>query len=176
MSDPSNPNGSSLCLACGLCCQGVLHNHAVIAPDEIENVRSLGLTVEPHGDHLGFRLPCPLYQDNCCSIYAAKRPQVCGAYRCALLKKYLAYEITLEQSVQTVQRAKDLYADVLKQLPAGYSFSRLKKEMQQDWDSGRGLVGSSESRQANAQLFLAMAKLTRYLHKHFEKQKARKIE
>lgn len=167
---PVGSNGSSLCLACGLCCNGVLHARTVVKPDDVEHVRTLGLTVETVGDHSGFRQPCPLYRAHRCSIYPDRTP-TCKAYQCDLLKKRLAGEITFEQALQAVQRAEDLFADVVDHLPRGYSFAQLRREMDEAWDSGRGLVGSPEQRQTNAKLLLAAAKLTGYLHKHFGKPK-----
>jgi len=172
--EPLEPNGSLFCLTCGLCCNGVLHAHAVIKSKDIEPAHALGLTVEAFGDNLGFRQPCPLYQKQRCSAYP-NRPPTCKAYQCALLKKYLAGEITCELGMQTIQRAEELFATVLEQLPPGYSFAQLRKEIEQGWDSGRGLFGSPELRQANAVFLLALAKLIRYLHRHFEKPKETKM-
>ncbi|CAK0779782.1 conserved hypothetical protein [Gammaproteobacteria bacterium] len=166
----TNPNGSSLCLACGLCCNGALHAHTIVKPNEIDTVRALGLTIETHGDQLFFRQPCPLYREQRCSAYP-NHPPTCRAYQCALLKKYHAGEITFEQSEKIVQRAQELYVDVLEQLPNDYSFDQLKKEMAQDGDFGSGLFGSPELRQANAEFLLTVAKLTMFLRKHFEKPK-----
>ncbi len=163
----SEHTASSLCLSCGLCCQGVLHTHALLKPAEIESARALGLTVETIRSGLGFRLPCPLYQDQRCSIYTAARPHTCGAYQCALLKKYAAGALTYEQSAQRIQRARELYADVIAQLPPGYSFQQLQREQRQAWDSGRGVFGSRELRQEHTALLLALGKLVMYLGKHF---------
>ncbi len=166
--DIDKPDGSSLCLACGLCCNGVLHAHTALKPDDAEHVRRLDLAVETFGDHIGFRQPCPLYREDRCSVYP-DHPRTCRAYQCDLLKKRLAGEITHEQALQIVQRVRELFADVVAYLPEGYSFEQLRRDMDEAWDSGDGLLGSPEQRQTNAELLLAVAKLTRYLHRHFEK-------
>jgi uncharacterized protein len=163
-------DGSSLCLACGLCCNGALHSHAIIGPDEVVFVTELGMTCEITQERLGFRLPCPLYREQRCPIYAAKRPRVCGDYRCNLLKAFLAGTLTLEQGVQRVQRARELFAAVLAQMPPGYSYARLCDEVG-SWDAGVGLGGSPELRRANAPLLLTLVTLIRYLRKHFGKPK-----
>ena len=167
-------DGSRLCLACGLCCEGVLHAHAVVKPDEIKHVRALGLTVEALRDGLIFPLPCPLHQDRRCSIYTTTRPHVCGAYQCDLLKKFLAGTLSLEQGTQIVQRARELLKDVIAQLPTGYSFEELRRQLDQEWDSAHGLFGSAEMRRENAQFLLTVAKLKMYLRKHFGKPKGNK--
>ena len=172
---PLGSAGSSLCLACGLCCNGVLHVHAVVKPDGIEQVRALGLTIETIGDTLGFRQPCPLYREQHCSVYP-KHPNTCRAYKCDLLNKYLAGVITHQQGAQTIQRARELLADVIAQLPPGYSFEQLRRELDQAWDSGRGIFGSAEMRQSNAQFLLTVAKLALYARKHFGRPKGREIK
>ncbi|TRZ90242.1 lasso peptide biosynthesis B2 protein [bacterium] len=166
------PDGSELCLSCGLCCSGALHVHAKITPDEMDHARALGLTVEPFKDHLRFHLPCPLYIDNRCSIYTARRPHICGEYQCELLKKYLAGTIPREHGGQIIRRTRELLAVVLAQMPAGNSFSDLQRAMERDWDAGRGPFGSVELRRANAGFLLALGSLEIYSRKHFGKPKA----
>ena len=170
---PLGSDGSTFCLACGLCCDGVLYAHVVVKPDEIEHVRTLGLTIETIGDHFGFRQPCPLYREQHCSVYP-NHPSTCRSYRCDLLKKYLAGAIPFEQGAQTVRRTRELFAAVLEQLPAGYSFGELQRVMEQDWDSGRGPFGSAEMRQSNAEFLLTVVKLAMYARKHFGKPKETK--
>jgi hypothetical protein len=151
-----------------LCCDGVLHAQTVVKPDEIEHVRALGLTVETVGETAGFRQPCPLYRDQGCSVHPG-HPATCRAYRCALLTRYLAGTITREQGAETVRRARELVAAVLERLPAGYSFAQVRREFAENWDSGRGIIGSAEWRLANAGYVLAAAKLAMYTRKHFGK-------
>jgi hypothetical protein len=99
-------NGSTLCLACGLCCDGVLHAQTVVKLHEIERMRTLGLTVEALRDGLGFRQPCSPYRGQRCSVYP-NHPPTCQTYQCDLIKKHLAGTITYEQGTQIVQRTRD---------------------------------------------------------------------
>ena len=165
-------NGSELCLSCGLCCSGALYSHAKIDPDEIDHARRLGLPVEPFSERFRFRLPCPLHRDDACSIYEARRPQVCYAYQCDLLKNYRIGTISRESGLRIVRRARDLQAAVVAKMPAGCSFNELSQMLARDWDSGSGPLGSIEMRQAHAGFFLALASMRLYLLKHFDKSKA----
>ncbi len=149
-------NGSSLCLACGLCCTGVLHPHAGLAPGETELAQSLGLTVEPLEEPSHFCLPCPLHLNHRCSVYTALRPRVCGDYRCSLLNKLLAGEISLAQGLQIVGRAHDLLAEVSAHLPPGLTFAHFRPE--------EAPVGPGD----DPGRLLAIVKLARYLQKHFD--------
>jgi uncharacterized protein len=175
MSVSANPNGSLLCLACGLCCNGVLHARTIVKPNEIETVCALGLMIETNDDQPGFRQPCLLYRQQCCSVYP-NHPPTCKAYQCKLLKNFLAGPLTLEQGAQTIHRARELLAAVIAQLPPGHTFDQLRQEMDQDRDSGRGVFGSAELRRQNAEFLLTVAKLAVYPRKHFGKPRDREIK
>ena len=90
-------SGSDLCLQCGLCCNGVLHSRAILVPADLPLADELGLDVFNDAKGCAFRLPCPRFQDGKCSVYDRQRPHICGAYQCALLKKYLSDQIDLSR-------------------------------------------------------------------------------
>jgi Fe-S-cluster containining protein len=167
------PEGAELCLSCGLCCSGEFGPHARIGPDEIDHARALGLAVEAFQDRYHFGLPCPLYRDNGCSIYTARRPRICGDYQCELLKKFLSGAITREHGTQIVRRTRELLTAVLNQMPEGGSWNELQREMERDWDSGQGHFGSPRMRQVHAEFFLAVASLKMYVGKHFGESQSR---
>jgi uncharacterized protein len=76
---------SSLCLECGLCCDGTVFAAMTIEADERDYVESLGLTTTPDGDRFLSPQPCPAFRDGCCSLYTTGRPLACGWYSCQLL-------------------------------------------------------------------------------------------
>jgi hypothetical protein len=159
-------DSSQFCLACGLCCNGMLHAYASIHPNEVEAVRTLGLEVVPRNGALGFKQPCRLYQSQRCSNYPC-RPSACKDYRCALFEKYLAGELSLEKARHIIQRSRELFASIQHLLPPGYSFDQLRISLDLEWDSGRGIFGSDKLREENAAILLALSKLMRYLKRHF---------
>jgi hypothetical protein len=168
-------NGSTLCLSCGLCCNGILHTYAVILPNEAERVCALGLTVETTSKGLRFRLPCPLLKECFCPVYENEnRPNTCKEYQCELLKKFLNGAITLDQALQIIQLTRELLNDVIAQqpagyLPAGYSREQLLQFIQREKDSGQSVFGSVELREENAVFLLRLAKLVLYVRKNFNK-------
>ena len=84
----TNDPGSELCLACGVCCRGVIYPDALIEPDELELVDATELPVHQNSDGADvFKLPCQYHKDvdNRCSIYD-NRFHVCRRYECDLLK------------------------------------------------------------------------------------------
>ena len=91
---------SELCLACGLCCRGVLHPDAVLDTDEIAKADQLELTVGVNSAGYDvFALPCRHHDHahNACTIYE-ERFHVCRRYTCDLLSLLLAGGITLEDA------------------------------------------------------------------------------
>ncbi len=114
----TEPDGSSLCLACGICCQGGLHCGARVEDGEGQAVRALGLTVAASAEGPIFCLPCPLHQENRCTVYAG-RPSACRSYQCKLLRRYLAGQATWDECIRRVELAKDLLARVRRRTAAG---------------------------------------------------------
>src|SRR5580693_5326443 len=86
---------SDLCLACGLCCQGALHDLVPLDEDELEGAHKLRLPVVESPLRLAFRLPCPRLDDRRCTVYL-ERPRTCARYACDLLRAYGAGEVDEE--------------------------------------------------------------------------------
>lgn len=53
-----------------------------------------------------FSLPCHHHQNRVCTIYESWRPHVCHAFRCRLLRRYDAREISLAEASAVVDRAR----------------------------------------------------------------------
>lgn len=122
--DPMTPDGMALCLACGFCCDGMLHTHTITQADEMERMAGLGVILADFRGRTGFSQPCPLHQAGCCTAYAA-RPAVCRAYECALFKRYMAGALTWPEALAIVQDARDLRASLRRKLPDQRSFRGL---------------------------------------------------
>ncbi|MEI6668926.1 MAG: YkgJ family cysteine cluster protein [Acidobacteriota bacterium] len=168
----TSPAGSRLCVTCALCCDGVLHDHARVAPDEAALLHALGLTTDTYSAHLGFGLPCLLLEGTRCSIYGSERPRVCGAYTCELLKAHLAGDVTIQQAEPIIRRVRTLLAAVMAQLPAGSRVGDLRHTIRRAWDARGGPFETAAARQARAALLLASATLRVYIGKHFLARKS----
>jgi hypothetical protein len=110
-SSQNSPQTSRLCVACGICCNGTLHDEANLAPQEIFFAESLGLSVEIYPTQAAFRLPCPRWQNGQCGVYPI-RPNVCCTYRCKLLRSLDAHEITLETALAHVTATKRMVGEI----------------------------------------------------------------
>lgn len=100
---------TALCTSCGLCCDGFLHGHVVLEPNEVERAKALGLPLLTDG-RCGFSQPCPKLVECCCSIYDV-RPSACSGYECRLLEKLVSGDVTLDAALQTVVQARAM-ADI----------------------------------------------------------------
>jgi hypothetical protein len=165
MAEAPPPDGSALCLACGLCCEGVLHTYAIVTPPDARRLRALGLKVESFDNHDGFRLPCPLYQDHRCSVYPPHL-HACQSYRCEVLSQYLAGHLTLAEATALVDGARALLADPA--LATGQPFEQMRVSAREA-EGRAGLLPTPEAQAAYAARQLAVEHLEIYLEQHFKK-------
>ena len=76
----------SICLGCGLCCDGTLLSHlAVVDESDLGRpLQALGVQVIVEADPPVFALPCPAFDGHSCTIYSLHRPHACGEFECDL--------------------------------------------------------------------------------------------
>ncbi len=144
-------NGSDLCVACGLCCKGMLHRFAHVGEQEIASLEANGLVILSGSRGATFSLPCVRFEDDRCAIYA-DRPQACRSYRCQLLKRYLAGEVCLEEGLAIVDKVRVLRDRIHSQTRLG--------------TPGGGLERLSSD--ANDEICLDAAALHVLVNRHFE--------
>ena len=98
----------TLCLSCGICCEGTLFSHAKLeTADTLLPLRAIGIAVETNQAGQYFTLPCPAHRDGCCQTYAV-RPAICWTYRCKLLKKYESGASSWAEAQQRIGRVQML--------------------------------------------------------------------
>jgi uncharacterized cysteine cluster protein YcgN (CxxCxxCC family) len=164
--DPEVPDGSELCTQCGLCCHGVLHEWGHLEHSEVEPMAALGMGLEPQGDKIAFSLPCTRVEGTICSIYE-QRPVACRGYRCALLVRYQAREVPLDEALALVRQGKALLESLRLHLRPGERF----RDLRMAW---RGHIGGEApvqwtpgEQKERSGAFLAMALLHRFIDRHF---------
>ena len=162
-SAPNNSLGSALCMQCGLCCTGALHDAAVLDPDEVSPALAIGLPVLDRKKP-GFKLPCPKLEGTLCSIYG-NRPRVCGRYQCKLLQELEAGEVSLSNALEHVKTAKTLAAQVQTAMPDGISLpqARAMRAPQSDAANRKGELSHGRK----MELQLRTTALDLYLDKYF---------
>ena len=88
----------SLCLSCGLCCDGTMFPLAVITPSEAAKYKGR-LNIAEDGRHL--KLPCPALDGCKCTTYL-DRPKVCGESKCLVLASLELGKLTSEEAHEAI--------------------------------------------------------------------------
>jgi uncharacterized protein len=110
----------SLCLSCGLCCNGVIFAEVRLQPGDLpQRLRQLGLSLRPATSPRGtgkaepavgaafrFQQPCTAFVKGRCDIYP-DRPHHCRAFECLLFKDVQAGTRTRAQAEEIVRRARE---------------------------------------------------------------------
>jgi hypothetical protein len=107
----------SLCVRCGLCCDGTIFERARLIPaDDLARLAAGGFILlrEKAGDR--FALPCHHHHDRVCTIYQGWRPTVCHTFRCQLLRRFDAGKIGLDEAHVTITQTTELADRVWAQL------------------------------------------------------------
>ncbi len=100
----SREAASTLCLACGMCCDGSLFSFVAISSDEARVLRAKNVEVrEEAGRH---RLPqrCPALDGTACRVYE-QRPFVCRRFDCLLVRAVKEKEAPLDEALALVAEA-----------------------------------------------------------------------
>ena len=161
-------DGGSICIGCGLCCDGTLHGFATVGEDDEAAAAAVGLTVVEEQGERRFAQPCPHFSCGTCAVYD-DRPSVCRAYRCALLKKVDAGSISPAHARERIERATKLRAAIHAAAPqANTPAARSALELQLESDLP-SLAGEQKLRAAK--LLLDLLALETLLDSSFRKQK-----
>jgi uncharacterized protein len=108
---------SQLCIECGLCCTGAIHDAGVLDADEIAPAEKHGLSLLTGSTRAGWSFPCAALQGRLCGIFG-RRPRCCSRYRCQVLVEYLDGALTFDQAAERTREATQLFADLLAVRPA----------------------------------------------------------
>ncbi|RKH00939.1 YkgJ family cysteine cluster protein [Corallococcus carmarthensis] len=149
---------STLCLHCGMCCDGTLFTQVPLQPAEAEALRQRGLSLKVKEDG-AVVLPqrCAALEGLCCTVYA-ERPEACRRYRCQLFNALAEAEVSLEEAKGIVDTAHAKVEAVVRGL--GSADSGPGSAMRQARVAATSVSLSPETREA-----LAHAEV--YLDKHF---------
>jgi hypothetical protein len=105
----------SICVTCGMCCDGTLFFHAHLNPGERghlpEKIEENSFSKEGK-DY--FKLPC-LYFTEKCTIYDRKRADVCSGYRCQLLMDFAEGKVIRSDATEIVKKAMDMREGIMKE-------------------------------------------------------------
>ncbi len=127
MTDP----GSTLCLACGLCCDGNLFTQVPLRGDEIDRVRRR-LPILERAQGAALQQRCAALDGCRCEIYD-ERPAACRGYRCMLLTALGEGEVSLAEALGIVGQAHAAIAEVAQAHPGeGAAMQRARRSPGQE--------------------------------------------
>src|SRR6266702_3789556 len=101
------PDSNSLCLECGLCCNGVIFADVQLRPqDDPARLRALGLAFAQKSKSgvEKFKQPCTAFAGCKCNVYS-DRPTYCREFECLLLKGVKAGQTRPAEAIRTIRSA-----------------------------------------------------------------------
>ena len=167
-------DANSLCLECGLCCNGVIFADVQLRPqDNARLLQSLGLKFAANRKsqivNRKFTQPCAAFAGCKCKIYS-DRPTYCREFECLLLKGVKSGQINPEKATRTVRsalRRVKKVKDLLQQLgdtDETVALSKRFRRMQRKIENG---PSSKETAHMFSELTLAFHDLNMMLSEKF---------
>lgn len=103
-------DSNSLCLECGLCCNGVIFANGQLQPeDDAAHLHSLGLRLSGNQNSKikiqKFAQPCACFDGRHCNIYS-ERPKYCREFECLLLKSVKVGRTDRPAALRVIRRAR----------------------------------------------------------------------
>lgn len=174
MNDSNHSNAeSSLCLACGLCCDGTLFSYVPVREgDSRVSLEGASIKVLLLGEENRFEQPCSAYSRQCCQIYT-DRPTNCRKFRCKLLIELLDRKITHLDAREKINQVFFLRNNLIETLP-GIAPELHETSLPELWDQWNRLANGEEGlafRRKHGAALMQMAALRWYLQQHFFKEK-----
>ncbi len=102
----------AICVKCGMCCDGTIFATAKLNKGEKENLPpEIAQNYQNIDGHESFRLPCPAFKGKC-TIYNKQKADICGRFRCDVLKDFSDHRISLDQAFGYVGKAMSLKSNI----------------------------------------------------------------
>mgnify|MGYP000721089463 CR=1 FL=1 len=97
----------SICIGCGLCCDGTVVTHLAVR-DESDlgaPLRGLGVEIIAAAEPPAFELPCPAVCDGVCTIHDLHRPSACSQFECALSQGVIDGVVSSDEARSVISAA-----------------------------------------------------------------------
>ena len=104
------PDVDSICIGCGLCCDGTVVTHLAVrdVSDLGAPLQALGVEIIAAADPPVFELPCPAVCDGVCTIHSLHRPSACAQFECSLSSAVLKGEVSRRKAVAAISETFEL--------------------------------------------------------------------
>ena len=97
----------SVCIGCGLCCDGTVVSHLAVA-DESDlgaPLLALGVEVIVAADPPVFELPCPAVAGGVCTVHDLHRPRACAQFECSVSRDVLDGRMSTDEARAVIAEA-----------------------------------------------------------------------
>ena len=165
----SAASDGSICIGCGMCCDGTLYGNTRVKEQDEEAVAAAKLNVVEVNGKRVFLQPCPHFSCGKCGIYE-KRPPVCQGYRCDLLQSLEEGRITEAEAREKIARAKEFISAVRKMKSDAITPGQ-RVELSKRLQSELLNAGENERRKIAGKL-LEIGALDLFLTRWFHKKKS----
>lgn len=98
----------SLCISCGLCCDGTLFDEVPLSPSEGASALWSGLYDE---DREAMSPPCTWHDGHLCTVYE-DRPAACRSFECLLILRIRRGEVSWDEAREAITAMKSLAAQL----------------------------------------------------------------
>jgi Fe-S-cluster containining protein len=163
-------SSQSLCLTCGLCCDGTLFSSVRLKPDdEITALKAVGIHIVSDSERNIFTQPCAAHKKCACLVYE-NRPQDCRTYKCELLKRFERDDIFHEAALNIINKAVSLKNDVKALALAASNNTQPADEVTlliKRWFDDPSILAT---KQAYAHVFVKLMTLQIYLDRFFRQK------
>lgn len=169
----SSSSTTSLCLDCGLCCDGTMHSTVALEHgDDREVLLRTGFHLLLFEAEARFEQPCHAFHERC-TIYD-DRPTLCRSYRCSLLRQVDSGEVSDADARALVTTAIDLRDRVRPAIEAlvGSTKTHSLAVLVCRMDDALEAMDPAERAATHAQLELDAAELLTLLADRFEPRTA----
>jgi Fe-S-cluster containining protein len=168
VTDNITGENDSLCVGCGLCCDGTLFSRVNVGANDEQGLSAKGFSFFEHEGETCFPQPCLAAVKGLCAIYA-DRPHTCRTYRCALLKRHERGEIGLDQARGIIKQTFERIAQATIIDPAARRRAdrmKLRAELAAALDAAAG-----DERKGLGDRLLPIIALDSWLQAHFFKKR-----
>lgn len=109
------PDEQRICVTCGFCCDATIFLYAHFKPGERGNIsQKLEESIFIENGEEYFMLPCPYFNVKC-TIYDLKRAEICGTYRCQLLKDLAEGKISAANALKAIAEVKEALRSIMEE-------------------------------------------------------------
>lgn len=102
-----------VCVTCGFCCDATMFLHAHLKHGEREKIpEKMAVEIYVENGEEYFLQPC-FYFSGKCTIYGQMRAEVCGTYRCQLLRDFAAGRLGLPEALNIVASVREMRSAII---------------------------------------------------------------